>query len=381
MKPVSVMPISVRKPESKIVAPTQKAIDDLPLNSGEWAVRGIAGLYVRCQAKVKTFRLQRRIDGHLIKSTLAATSLKAARVEAMRLWPGMKRRTPTDKLLGAAVEEFIEGKPHTIKTKELMRYDMSKYLAHWKSRPLEAIGRDRLGLRELQQRLTKTAGVATANQCMRLLSATYRWHAELHPDWVMWPNKAAAIVKLEPRDWALPPAKLREFWSAVRKLGALKRMFWEALMFTGARRGSVEALRWADLDLVAKTMFFKTAKRNKVYTVPIADVLVELLVEYRDSGDVVPSEWVFPSPVRDGAHIVDVRDDKRDVTSAHHLRHLFRTVIAQLGGSEDQAKLLMGHSGDTVSAGYITKGLVVESLRPLVNAIAQKYMDIVADAK
>ncbi len=350
MKPVVVMPISVRKPESKIVAPTQKAIDDLPLNSGEWAVRGIAGLYVRCQATTKTFRLQRRIDGDLIKTTLRAGSLKAARVESMKLWPTMKRRTPADKLLGAAVEEFVEGKAHAVKTQKLHRYNMKKYLDHWKSRPLEAIGRDRLGLRELQQRLTKTAGAATANQCMRLLAATYRWHAELHDGWVMWPNKAAAIVKIEPRDWALPPAKLREFWVAVRKLGALKRMFWEALLFTGARRGSVEALRWSDIDLVAKTMFFKTAKRNKVYTVPVADVLVELLTKYRDSGEVVPSEWVFPSPVRDGAHIVETRDDKHNVASAHRLRHLFRTCIAQLGGSEDQAKLLMGHSGDTVSA-------------------------------
>jgi len=65
------------------------------------------------------------------------------------------------------------------------------------------------------------------------------------------------------------------------------------------------------------------------------------------------------------------------VASAHNLRHTFRTVLAELGATPDQARLLMGHSlaGD-VSRGYITAPLVVESLRPLANQMAERYARI-----
>lgn len=39
--------------------------------------------------------------------------------------------------------------------------------------------------------------------------------------------------------------------------------------------------------------------------------------------------------------------------------------------------MLMGHSmGGDVSRGYITSSLVTESLRPLANAIAARYLEI-----
>lgn len=111
--------------------------------------------------------------------------------------------------------------------------------------------------------------------------------------------------------------------------------------------------------------------------VPVADRLIELLATYRAGGDVPPSDWCFPSNKSD-THLVNVRDDKRGVKGAHHLRHTYRNTLVELGGTPDQARLLMGHSmaGD-VSRSYITAGLLVEALRPLANAIAEHYLRIV----
>jgi hypothetical protein len=51
--------------------------------------------------------------------------------------------------------------------------------------------------------------------------------------------------------------------------------------------------------------------------------------------------------------------------------------LAQLGASPDQARMLMGHSlGNDVSRGYITAPLVVESLRPLTNAVGARYAEV-----
>jgi hypothetical protein len=57
-------------------------------------------------------------------------------------------------------------------------------------------------------------------------------------------------------------------------------------------------------------------------------------------------------------------------------------MLAQIGATPDQARLLMGHSmGGDVSRGYITAPLLIESLRPITNAVAQKFLGIVGELK
>jgi len=74
---------------------------------------------------------------------------------------------------------------------------------------------------------------------------------------------------------------------------------------------------------------------------------------------------------------VGVKNDKEGVGPAHRLRHTFRTTLAQLGASSDQARMLMGHAmGGDISRGYITAPLLVESLRPVTNAVANHYLTI-----
>ena len=155
-------------------------------------------------------------------------------------------------------------------------------------------------------------------------------------------------------------------------------MWWLTALFTGARKGSIEALRWRDVDFERKQILFFVAKGDQPYAVPTSDKLAALLLAYRDSGDVPPSDWVFPSNRRDGQHIIGVKNDVEGAGPAHRLRHTFRTTLAELGVSSDQSRMLMGHSmGGDVSRGYITAPLIVESLRPIVNAVAAHYMKFV----
>ena len=114
-------------------------------------------------------------------------------------------------------------------------------------------------------------------------------------------------------------------------------------------------------------------KGDRPYAVPMADALADFFRVYRDR-EAPPSEWVFPSPTVEGAHLGDVKNTREGVGPAHRLRHTFRTTLAELGVSSDQARLLMGHSmGGDVSRGYITSSLVLESLRPITNAVAEFY--------
>ena len=136
-------------------------------------------------------------------------------------------------------------------------------------------------------------------------------------------------------------------------------------------------MRWSDVDLDKKEIRFTVAKGNRPYTVPMSDTLAALLAKYQRSLDIPPSQWVFPSPAIDGAHLIDVKNPNESIGPAHRLRHTFRTTLAELGASPDQARILMGHSmGGDISRGYITAPLVVESLRPLTNAVSARYAEV-----
>jgi len=164
----------------------------------------------------------------------------------------------------------------------------------------------------------------------------------------------------------------------VSTLGTIKRMWWMTALFTGARKGSIEALRWMDVDLEKMIIHFRVAKGDRPYVIPISEALTKLLVEYRSRNDVPPSGWVFPSNIAEGGHLKNVKNPNEGIGPAHRLRHTFRTTLAKLGASPDQARMLMGHSmGGDVSRGYITAPLVVESLRSVTNAVAEHYKKFV----
>jgi integrase len=377
--------------QSKVVSPNQKAIDALPLNSGTWRIEGVPGLYLRCRVKAKSFFIQRRVKGLLVKETLGELSMKRAKEKAMKTWSGMKSKPAADDVmtLGAAIEAYLFDKPLAQKTRENYSYNFERYLSSWKNRSLQDIGNDRAGMRILQRRIKTDHGPATSNQVVRLLSAVYRWQRKIDIDLPEPPTTAVEVDKIAARDWAFTPEELKTWWHSieekddrivergVKTLGPIKRMWWLTALLTGARKSSIEALKWSDLKLEKRMIHFRVTKGDRPYAVPMSGMLVGLLAQYRNGGTVPPSEWVFPSSAIDGRHIVGVKNTNQGVGPAHRLRHTFRTTLAQIGATPDQARLLMGHSmGGDVSLGYITAPLVVESLRPITNAVAERYAKI-----
>lgn len=380
-------------PTSKTVAANQKAIDALSLNSGTWRVDGIPGLYVRCRVQSKSFFIHRRIRGRIVKETLGELTVKQAKEEAMKVWSSMRPKPAPHEVLtlGAAIEQYLETKQLAPKTREIYRYNADQHLKDdWKKRSLREVGDDRAGVRWLVRQITRIHGQATANQVIRLLSAVYRWSRKEDATLPESPTTAVEVHRIPARDWAFSPEELIAWWfsskkdkdgkvieQGVKTLGPIKRMWWLTALFTGARKGSIEALKWTDVDPVKKVIHFRVTKGNRPYSVPMSDSLAALLKEYKDSEEVPPSLWVFPSTVKDGQHIVGVKDTPYGVPPAHRLRHTFRTTLAELGATPDQARMLMGHTlaGD-VSRGYITSTLVTESLRPVVNAVAEQYTKI-----
>jgi integrase len=380
---------------SKMVESNQKAIDALPFDSGTWRVEGVPGLYLRCRAKTKSFFIQRRVGGLLVKETLGELSMKRARAAAMSTWSKMRPKPAKGQevTLAAALDMYLLDKQLAEKTRFNYEYNAKRYLNAWTGRSLQAIGEDRAGVRALQREITKKHGAATSNQVVRLISAVYRWARKEDTSLPEPPTTAVEVQRIPARNWALSPKELKAWWYAevelkgkpgnlvrqgVSTLSPIKRMWWITALLTGARAGSIEALRWENLDLDKKTCRFTVTKGDRPYSVPISDVLAASLRAYRDGGAVPPSEWVFPSNTKEGRHLVGVKNVREGVRPPHAMRHSFRTTLAELGAAPDQSRLLMGHSmrGD-VSRDYITESpLLIESLRPITNAVTEHYLKV-----
>jgi integrase len=382
----------LKRSTGKAIKANQKALDDLSLGSGTWAVEGIPGLYVRCRAQTKSFFVQRRVNGELLNRTIGEVSMKVAKEERDRIWRSLKHDKPaptTDQVTFAQTfEAYMEHTDLASSTVRNYRANFKMCLEDWHDRPVKSIGTEREGLRSLHQRVRKNHGDSIANQVHRLLSTIYNWHKDGCNDDTLpaFPKKAMPLITIKARDWAFDDEELKAWWHAteekdgeeietgVKTTTTLKRAYWLTSLFTGARPGSIEGLTWRDIDFEKRTIFFIKNKGNPAYTVPMADVLHDILKTYRDSDLTTPNGWVFPSPHNKTGHLVDVKE-KQGVQPKYHLRHTFRTRLAGLGFTRDQAKMLMGHSlGGDVSSGYISAPLLIESLRPVINALASEYL-------
>jgi hypothetical protein len=93
--------------------------------------------------------------------------MQAAKEEALKQWRSLERNTPAEDAaltLGLGIEQYVEAKSAAGKmastTATLARYNAVRYLGGLKDRTLDEIGRNRLAIRRLQQRITSEHGQA-----------------------------------------------------------------------------------------------------------------------------------------------------------------------------------------------------------------------------
>jgi integrase len=364
----------------KTVPAKQAAIDSLPYRSGDWVVQGVPGLVVRCGARTKVFRVVRRIGGRQVKRVLGELSLAEARRAAMQVWRDLKPKPagaapiPT---LREALESYLREKELAPRTAEDYRYTLEKYMPDLLDRRLDVLALDRAWMRARIAALAKQHGAATAALTLRVYRAVHNWARKIHPDLAESPTTACVTPRVRPRDWALADADLRRMGEAMQCLSPVKRAWWMVTLLTGARASSVTSLKWEDVDLDKKVVRFRVVKGNRPYAVPLADRLAEYLREYREV-DWLPNRagWLFPSPANPEQPLwAQVRNV--GMPPAHALRHTMRTRLAEAGATPDLARIVLGHSlSQDVSQRYITASLLVEAVRPLVNAVAERYAEV-----
>lgn len=292
---------------------SKNRLDDLPVpENGRRYVYDTktAGLALcTTAAGCKTFYFCRRINGpyqRLLIGRWPGLSVEQARREAARLTGQIaeginpqdrKQAARGETTLGQLWEHFlaVHARPH--KKPRSCREDerlYGRHLAQWANRKLSAVHKTDV------QRVHTAIGRNTPYEANHVLALAHTLFEHARDLGFEGPNPADGIRRFKEtaRERFLQADELPRFFKALRKEPSTKhRDFFLICLFTGARRGNVQAMRWADVNLDRGTWTIPDTKANKPQTVVLTAPAVVILRsrEVEAAG----AEWVFPGR-RDG---------------------------------------------------------------------------------
>jgi integrase len=228
---------------------------------------------------------------------------------------------------------------------------------------------------------------------MRALRAVYRY-ARKRMDRTLPPDHPAAAVdfnKEKRRDTALVGKEWAKWAQQLAALpNPLRRELHMFTLLSGSRPDALKRARWEHLDKKQKTLFFPDPKggEERAFHMPLSKPMLECLKRAREVGEKMhprqAREWIFPADSPDG-HLVEHKErrgPKKPGGSTRgvlfkwggDLRQTYRTVAQEVGVGEVDVHLLLNHKLPGVSAGYITRGALLDHLREQQERISRRML-------
>jgi integrase len=240
----------------------------------------------------------------------------------------------------------------------------------WAGRRLSSLSREEVIARHVA--VGRDRGKTTANRAVQLLRRVWNHGADqlgIHLDN---PARRVKLFREAARERFLQGDELPRFFAAVEEEPEDFRDFFLMLLWTGGRRGNVQRMRWADLNLDVGTWTIPAPqfKTRRPLTVPLAPEAIGIL-RRRFAARI--NEWVFPSRSKTG-HLVEPKtawDRVRERAGLadvriHDLRRTLGSWQAALGTPLNIIGRSLGHLRQETTAIYARLNL--DPVRASVNA-------------
>ena len=169
-------------------------------------------------------------------------------------------------------------------------------------------------------------------------------------------------------------AKDGRAWTMRREPNPALRLYILGALQTGARRGELAALTWADVGMKARTVTFRHTKNGHARTVPMTDTLREALAAL--PRPLSPEAGVFPErepQVLTRAFARLVRDLELPNLHFHDLRHDAASALTMAGVPQRAVMEILGHRDPRMTMRYqhLTPGHLRDAMRALDQAMKQ----------
>jgi len=215
-------------------------------------------------------------------------------------------------------------------------------------------------------------GKYLANRCLALMSAALNYGVR---QGLIPANPCVGVKKFQEKSRRrfLSAQEMKTFLDALAKSPQLWRDFFTVLLFTGARRGNVEAMQWKELDL-AQGLWVVPGGKSKSgdeMRLSLHSMVVKLLKARRAAAP-DKSQFVFPSHGKTG-HVTEpktawkaiLEDAGIDGLHIHDLRRTLGSWQAAAGASLHVIGRSLGHKTQAATAIYAQ--LDIDPVRESVN--------------
>jgi integrase len=229
------------------------------------------------------------------------------------------------------------------------------------------------------KRLHEQVGVKhprTANKVLAFLSVLCTQHGRRHDN----PVQGISRFREAPRQRVLTIDELRRLRTALKAEHEPWRSFFGLALLTGARRGALQRMRWADVDLDAAVWRIPAewSKNRRVLTVALAIEAVTTLRGLHETRGASP--WVFPAGSKVG-HVTEPQKawrrvlNRAGITGAviHDLRRTLGTAVAADNGSPAIIQAVLGHMSAQSAKSYLH--LSAEVAREAIDKAARRSSD------
>jgi integrase len=221
-------------------------------------------------------------------------------------------------------------------------------------------------------------GQYAANRCLELVRGVFNKAEKL----IGWkgenPARGIEPFKEQQRDRFLQADELPRFFRSLNQEVEPFGDFFTLSLLTGARRGNLLAMAWADIDMDRRLWRIPETKSGKPVFIPLVAAAVEILEDRRPGCNGSP--WVFPSRSKSG-HLEVVKSAwsrilKRAGLSdlrPHDLRRSLGSWMTIQGASLPIVGKALGHLGTSATEVYAR--LSVDPVRQAIDVATTAMLE------
>lgn len=244
-----------------------------------------------------------------------------------------------------------------------------------KNRKLDSVGV--VEISEEHARIVTTRGRVAGARAVKVLRTIFAYAMDMELC-IRNPAKRVRVEDSKPRSTFLNVDELQVFQRALATMPAQSQDYFNLLLLTGQRKGNVESMKWADINLEKGewTIPAEDFKTGVSITVPLVPEALAILRQRRDHSPT----WVFPSPKAKCGHLTESYYWKKELQNkmvelgvtktwtTHDLRRTHASILTAQGVPLTTVAKSLGHANITQTQTYARSD--VAGVRAAVSAAA-----------